>query len=145
MSDNNTPTIKSASAINPPDQSPEVLLSDIFEKVEQFLSETSNIDTDTRNFFIKGLSKSIDTDFSITELLKDQSRLIQDYIKTTNKKMSLSENAILKVFFDSLLIQYELLSALDINVATNDLFAYIIGYNLRVIKNNYDRKPAREV
>tara|TARA_R110000851_G_scaffold165399_1_gene310359 strand:- start:313 stop:750 length:438 start_codon:yes stop_codon:yes gene_type:complete len=145
MSDNINPTIKPASDILPPDNTPEVLLSDIFEKVEQFLSETSDIDANSRNFFIKGLSKSIDTDFSITELLKDQSRLVHDYIKTTNRKMSLSENAIIKAFFDSLLIQYELLTALDISVASNDLFAYIIGYNLRVIKNNYDRKPTREV
>jgi len=136
---------KPASAIAPPDKKPETLLSDVFEAVEEFLQETSGIDANTRSFFIRGLSKNIDTDFNMVELLKDQSRIIYDYIKISNKKLPLKDNAVLKSFFDGLLLQYELLNSLDIEVARNELFAYIIGYNLRIIKNNYDRTTRKEV
>ena len=104
---------------------------------------TSKLIDDITNFYdvndishkpdlLHGLTKA-STDFAIDSYIKTQLMLIQKVLLAENPDKTL----IIKSYFDTLCKMIDMLKALDLNVAVNQILADNIGYLMSNIKRVY--------
>jgi len=113
-----------ASEINPPGTKKSIELDKVLGQLEDIFQGDSN--------FKCGLSKSIKPKFNLVSYLKDNTRIIHDYISTNNKQLTSEQKLFIKLYFDSILKLYDVLKSVDLKVAEIDLICYIIGYNINI-------------
>jgi hypothetical protein len=92
----------------------------------------------------EGSSISVNSKYTVTDYITDMCTAVHLYLNKYNGTISIEDKIFFKQYIDALTGLCKVMKKFDFNVAEPEFFAYIYGYNLKIITEYYGNSKYRQ-